>query len=428
VREGRKGEKMLLRKTVATLLLVLVACPFVSAAFMGGPAGSMGHMGPHGRFQQGIEMRHGSGMYGLGFMQSAGMWLGEYVNFEIDAEGAVINYSVGGFPVFDRIFFDDFQYEGNITTGMVTQISGDNSTKILQLHDNPSGNINLMAVTAARATFNLSDGVTPTEIEGGVLVESEEVIGYILNSYYHGADVTYTIESNRVIAEMPAGSVVVVRTGAVNFPLGTGQYRESWRLTNGLIARGIAGGRYGCELAIGNQSTYSPLNYSTEIECGADQFDRDRLRIRVRSTTVTGTLIGINFDNRSFDLGDPDRLQVRLNDRLMNRTRDLTRLYNETDVPQCWWVEQDGSVQMICNIPRFSEQIITIEPGVTPEVTPTPTPSPMPSLTSSPEPTLTPTPAPSPTPTPTPEEPGFEVIFAIGGLLLAVVYILRRGR
>ncbi|MDI6810682.1 MAG: hypothetical protein QMD80_03255 [archaeon] len=58
--------------------------------------------------------------------------------------------------------------------------------------------------------------------------------------------------------------------------------------------------------------------------CWADQFERDRLRIRVRSTNITGTLVGINLDNRSFDVDEPDRLQVRLNDRLMTRTRDLT--------------------------------------------------------------------------------------------------------
>ncbi len=419
---------MLLRKTIAALLVVLVFSPFVSAAIMGNPAGPMGQMRPQERFQQGIEMRHGSGMYGLGFMHSAGMWLGEYSNFELDAEGAVINYSVGGFPVFDKISFEDFQYEENITISMVTRIIGDDATKIIQLHDNPSGNINLMALTAAWAIFDLPEGVTPSEIDGGVLVESEEVIGYIINSYYHGTDVTYTIEPNRVIAEMPAGSMVVVRTGAVNFPLGSGQYRESWMATNRVIARGIAGGRYGCEIAIGNQSTYSPLNYSTEIECWADQFERDRLRVRVRSTIVTGTLIGINFDNRSFDIGDPDRLQVRLNDRLMNRTRDLNRLYNETDIPQCWWLEQAGSVQMICNIPRFSEQIITIEPGVTPEVTPeiTPIPSPTPTLTPSSTPSPTPAVSPPVTSTPTPTPPGFEVVFAIAGLL-AVAYILRRG-
>jgi hypothetical protein len=198
---------------------------------------------------------------------------------------------------------------------------------------------------------------------------------------------------------------------------------------NRLMAWGIAGGRFGCELAIGNQSTYSPVNYSTGITCRADQFDRDRLRIRVQSTDPTGTLVGINFDSRSFDVGDPDRLQVRLNDRLMNRTRDLDRLYNETDVPQCWWLAQDNAVQMLCNIPEFSEQVITIEPGAAPEVTPAVTPEVTPEVTSTPTATSVPTPIASPSETPimpTPTPPGFEMAFAIAGLL-AVAYIVKRG-
>jgi PGF-CTERM protein len=420
---------MLLRKTVVAMLLLVVLSPMLSEAHMGGHMGPMGPIGPMGPgewHQYGMEMRHGSGMYGLGFMHSAGNWLGEYVNFEIGADGSVIDYSVGGFPVFDRIYFEDFQYEENITTGTVTRLIGDDSTKIIQLHDNPCGNMNLMAFTAARAIFNLSEEVTPTEIEGGVMVESDDVTAYIISSYYHGTDVTYTIEPGKLIADMPAGSVVVVRTGAVNLPLGSGPYRETWTSANRIMAGGVAAGRFGCELAIGDQSTYSPVNYSTGITCWADQFERDRLRIRVRSTDPTGTLVGINFDNRSFNIGDPDRLQVRLNDRLMNRTRDLNRLYNETDIPQCWWLAQDNAVQMLCNIPQFSEQVITIEPGVTPEVTPTPSLTPAPTPISLPTPTVSP--SVTPTPTPPSEEkgvPGFEAVFAIAGLSV-VEYLLRR--
>jgi hypothetical protein len=427
IRGDRGGEKMVLRKIVAALLLLAVLCPVLSVAQMGGPMGPMGPMGsmePMERYQYGMGMRHGSGMYGLGFMHSAGNWLGDYVNFEIDADGSVIDYSVGGFPVFDRIYFEDFQYEENITTGTVTRLIGDDATKIIQLHDNPCGNINLMAVTAAKAVFELSEEVTPSAIEGGVMIESDDIAAYILSSYYQGTDVAFTIASGRVLVEMPAGSVVVVRTGAVNLPISSGPYRETWMSANRIMAGGIAGGRFGCELAIGNQSTYSPVNYSTGITCWADQFDRDRLRIRVRSTDPTGTLVGINFDSRSFDVGDPDRLQVWLNDRLMNRTRDLDRLYNETGVPQCWWLAQDNAVQMLCNIPEFSEQVITIEPGGAPEVTPIVTPevTPAPTATQGP----TPIASPSETPTPTPTPPGFEVAFAIAGLL-AVAYIVKRG-
>ena len=416
-REGvREVAKMLFSKNktlAALLLLILVSCTATSVAQMGP---QMGPMGPTERFHYGMEMRHGSGMYGLGFMHSAGSWYGEYVNFGISEDGAVVNYSVGGLPVFDRFFFEDFRYEESITTGTVTWLSGDNSSKIIQLHENPCGNINLMAYTAATAVFDLPEGFTPTEIEGGVLLESENLIAYIISSSYHATDVVYNLdEAGKVRAEMPAGSVVVVRTGAVNLPRGFGPFRENWSYANGIMARGIAGGRFGCEIAIGNQSTYSPVNYSTDIVCWADQIERDRLSVRVSSTSPTGTLVGINFDNESFDSGDPERLQVRLNERIMSRTRDLDRLYAETDVPQCWWLAEDSAIQMLCNIPEFSEQVITIEPGVTPEEAPTPSPVSIPQ------------PSPTPAPTPTPPTPGFEVVFAIAAVLFAVAYILRRG-
>ena len=70
------------------------------------------------------------------------------------------------------------------------------------------------------------------------------------------------------------------------------------------------------------------------------------------------------------------------------------------------------------NIPNFPPT-----PTPTPTVTPTPTPTATPTPT--PTPTATPTPTPTPTLTPTPTPPGFEVVFAIAGLL-AVAYLLRR--
>ena len=74
----------------------------------------------------------------------------------------------------------------------------------------------------------------------------------------------------------------------------------------------------------------------------------------------------------------------------------------------------------------------TISPTATTTPTPAPTPvvTPTPTLTVTVSPTPIVTPAPTPSPTPTPEEkgvPGFEVIFAIAGLL-AVAYLLRRRR
>jgi len=61
----------------------------------------------------------------------------------------------------------------------------------------------------------------------------------------------------------------------------------------------------------------------------------------------------------------------------------------------------------------------TLIPTATPVATPIPTMTPLPSPVT--------TPVPTPTATPTPEEPGFEAIFAIAGLV-AVAYLVRRKR
>jgi len=52
--------------------------------------------------------------------------------------------------------------------------------------------------------------------------------------------------------------------------------------------------------------------------------------------------------------------------------------------------------------------------------------NPKPAATPTPTPTPTATPTPTWTPAPTPEEPGFEAVFAIAGLLAIAYVVLRR--
>jgi hypothetical protein len=85
----------------------------------------------------------------------------------------------------------------------------------------------------------------------------------------------------------------------------------------------------------------------------------------------------------------------------------------------------------------------TTTPTVTPTSTPTPTPTPTPTLTLTPSPVPIPIPTPSPTPTPTPtptlvppatpspistpEEPGFESVYVLAGVV-AVAYLLLKSK
>jgi molybdate/tungstate transport system substrate-binding protein len=73
-------------------------------------------------------------------------------------------------------------------------------------------------------------------------------------------------------------------------------------------------------------------------------------------------------------------------------------------------------------VPAELQDIVEMEPGA---ATPTPVPTATPAPTYTPIPTATP--APTTAPTPTPEEPGFEAIIAIVGLL-AIAYLALRKR
>jgi PGF-CTERM protein len=66
-------------------------------------------------------------------------------------------------------------------------------------------------------------------------------------------------------------------------------------------------------------------------------------------------------------------------------------------------------------------EIVTAVPTAPPTVAPTATPTATPTM----PPTATPAATPTPTPTPTPEEPGFEAVLAIAGLL-AIAYLIHR--
>ena len=66
------------------------------------------------------------------------------------------------------------------------------------------------------------------------------------------------------------------------------------------------------------------------------------------------------------------------------------------------------------------------KPAATPTPTPTATPTATPKPTWTPAPTPVTTPTPTEEPTPTPEEPGFEAVFAIAGLLAIAYLVLRR--
>ena len=88
-------------------------------------------------------------------------------------------------------------------------------------------------------------------------------------------------------------------------------------------------------------------------------------------------------------------------------------------------VEGTYTIQAEDDDGNIDEATVTIGAAAAPTPTPVTTPTPTPITTPVPTPVTTATPVPTEEPTPTPEEPGFEAVFAIAGLL-AVAYLVLR--
>ena len=202
---------------IAACLLISIAEP-VLAQMGGGPMGGQ-QMGERGRafdmMNQGMGLRGGQGMHGLGFMHSGGNAFGEYVTFTVDSQtGDVLDFGLAGIPLFD-IGIADFGYDSTTEAGSITRISNTDASTLVQLHDNPAGVINIITNKDISVTFTLADGVTATKEDNLVKIESGSLVGYIT-----GTGITTTsVSGTAVVVEASADSAVVFRTSAVNMPM-----------------------------------------------------------------------------------------------------------------------------------------------------------------------------------------------------------------
>jgi hypothetical protein len=120
--------------------------------------------------QQGMGMRAGQGMHGLGFMHSAGNAYGEYVTFTIDSQtGDILNYGIVGTTLFN-MSIANFNYSSNTSQSSVTWVSNTDGSVLIQLHDNPAAVINILTKKSISITFDLADGVNATKEENMVRI------------------------------------------------------------------------------------------------------------------------------------------------------------------------------------------------------------------------------------------------------------------
>lgn len=369
---------------------------------MGG--GSMGgqQMGPgHGKvsemMEHGKSIRAGQGMHGLGFLYSAGNAYGQYVTFTIDNQtGNILNYGIEGNPLFN-ISIANFNNISTTTQGSITQLSNTDGSILIQLHDNPATVINLLTKKSTSVTFNLAEGANATKEDNFVRVESGSIVGYILGM----GTFTSSVSITQVKVDVSPNSAVVFRAAPVNMPM-FGQMHKR-------LSQEIARNRVGMDVAIGRNGTYDFINYSAGMHMRVQTMDRDRIRLVVNATNLTGRIIAINLDNSSLVIGPRDRLRIRYDGQLIQCMDDPNVVFNGTDSPLCWLspIQDRARIQLMIYAPKFSEHAIDIL--VEPEVTGTPTVN-----------------ATTVKPAGTPGAPGFGVMISLAGLLIWAFLAARR--
>lgn len=348
--------------------------------------------------EQGRGMRAGQGMYGMGFMHSAGDAYGEYVTFTIDSQtGAILNYGIAGTTLFN-MSIENFGPISNRSRGSVTWVSNNDSSILIQLHDNPAAVINILAKKSISITFDLAAGVNATKEDNLVRIESGSVTGYIA-----GGNITSSVSGTQVKVDAPSNSAVVFRAAPVNMPMFDHLY--------GRFSQEIARNRMGMEIAIGRNSSYDAINYSENMQLMVRAMERDRISLQVNATEPSGRIIAINLDNTSLVIGTREKLGIRYDNQTLQCSDNPDDVFNGTNQPLCWisTIQEGVRAQLMVYIPKFSEHTIDIvvEPAAE-----TPAASPTANATI--------------TTAATTKAPGFELLLSLAALLTWVLIVRRR--
>lgn len=341
---------------------------------------------------RGSEMRNAEGMMGMGFMHRGSSDYGSYVTFSVDNNtGAVMDYGILGNTIFDSIKITDFNFGETLTMGGLTRIVNIDKSKIIQLHDNPAGVINVISKSPVGITFDLADGVNASKEDNIVRIESGNLTAFV------AAVNASSIDASGGEIKIISGRSAVFRAVPVNMPAGMMNQRFMGEMMKN---------KAGAEIAIGTKDKYSIVNYSENMHVAIGSMGRDRMRMMINSTDPSGKFIMMNLDNSSMMWNQTQRLRFYLDNKPMMQVMSEEELYNAKE--SSFWINVPGSNQMMAMmyIANFSERVVDVV--VEEELTPT----------------QTSTLAPAPVSTTTPASPGLEI--ALGLLSVGIAYQLRR--
>jgi len=211
--------------------------------------------------KEGKDLREKGGMMGMGFMHREGKSFGNYVTFSVDnSNGAVLNYGISGFTVFDSINVSGFIFKDSATMGAQTRITNKDRSVVIQLHDNPAAVINIKTNATTTLIFTLASGVTATKEDNIVNISADNITAYILASNATSINVA----GREIKIESMKGNIIF-RAAPVNMPVMNRKFMGE-----------MMKNRAGAEISVGMQDKSSIVNYS------------DDMNVMIRSMEKTG--------------------------------------------------------------------------------------------------------------------------------------------
>ncbi len=385
--------KISIKITAFLLAVLILAVPVFGEMGRGMMDGDMMRGKAKDMMTRGSEMRTSQGIMGMGFMHSQGSNYGNFVTFSVDnTTGVVMNYGILGVTVFDSIKVAGFNFKDLRTMGALTQISDNDESVLIQLHDNPAAVINIRTKAAATITFDLADGVKASKEDNVVKIEDGNLTAFIVSTN----TTSVNIVGREVRIESSRGNAIF-RAVPVNMPMDSMHQQFMGEMMNN---------KAGAEVSIGLSNKYSIVNYSENMNLMIRSMESDRIRVRVNSTDPAGKFIMMNLDNTSMMWSQGQRIRLYLDNVPMRQFMTAEELYGANE--SCFWLtESDGKrMQALMYIANFSEREVDIviedEPATTPTSAETP----------------------GKPPVPTQATPGFEI--AIGLLGAGIAYKLGR--
>jgi hypothetical protein len=389
---------LILKLIAITFALTLISLPVFGQ--MGD--GKMGEDMMRGKakemMKQGMELRDKSGMMGMGFMHSEGRSFGNYVTFSVDSSnGAVLNYGISGFTVFDSINVSGFDFKDSAIMGALTRITNKDRSVVIQLHDNPAAVINIKTNGTTTLIFTLASGVAATKEDKIVNISADNITAYIVATNA----TSISIAGHEIRIESTKGNIIF-RAAPANMPV-----------VNKKFMGEMMKNRAGAEISVGTSDKSSIVNYSEDMNVTIRSMEKNRMRMTINSQDHSGKIIMMDIDNTSMRWNESQKIHLYLDNKSLRQVMSEQELYDAKE--SSFWLNMMGKnrMQAVMYIANFSEhQVdIVVEDNLTSTATPEVT------ITSTPEVT-------KPAVSGTPKTPGFEVM--IGLLGTAVAYRIRR--